>query len=135
MRLQRQVQVAIVLDHVLAEPHRRQRDVGLEFRALHAREQRQVVLVAGAAQRAHRPQRLAAVEAERAEGIGLREPLQHGGRKPGAQPEIAHGIKACAARALRSRGASSSEKPLIWRKPSRSAWVARMSSCISAWRG
>ena len=55
MRLQRQMQVAIVLDHLLARQHRRQRDVRLELRHGDAREQRQVVLVARALQRAHRP--------------------------------------------------------------------------------
>ena len=31
--------------------------------------------------------------------------------------------------------AQSSEKPSIWRKPRRSAWCVRISSCIAAWRG
>ncbi len=84
MRLQRQMQVAIVLDHLLAEPHRRQRGIGLDLRHLDARKQRQIVLVAAALQRAHRPQRLATVEPEGAEGVGLREAFQGGGSQPRA---------------------------------------------------
>ena len=53
----------------------------------------------------------------------------------GAQPEVADGIVARATRRHRGRRASSSRKPLIWRKPRRTAWVERMSSRISAWAG
>ena len=61
-------------------------------------KQRQVViLVADAAERLGRPQRLPPGEAERAEGIGVGEPLDHARRKAGAQPEIAHGRVAGAA--------------------------------------
>ena len=38
--------------------------------------QRQIVLIAGAAERLHGPQRLPAREAERAEGIGIGQPFQ-----------------------------------------------------------
>ena len=55
MRLERQMQGAIVLDDVLARPHRRQRDVRFELVHAHASEQRQVVLVAAALQRTHGP--------------------------------------------------------------------------------
>ena len=41
-------------------------------------------------QAAHLPQRLAAVEAERAEGIGRGELLQRGARQPAPPPQIAH---------------------------------------------
>ena len=35
---------------------------------------------------------LAPVEADRAEGVGVGEPFQHGGREAGAQPQVAYGI-------------------------------------------
>ena len=73
MRLQRQVQMAIVLDHLLARRHRRQMHVGLHLRHRRAREQRQIVLVAGAAQSFHRPQCVTAAQAQRIEGVGMGE--------------------------------------------------------------
>ena len=76
MRLERQMEVPIVLDHLLAEQHPRQVDVGLERRRGEMGEQRQVVLVAGATQRPHRPQSLPPVEAERAKRVGCGEPFQ-----------------------------------------------------------
>ncbi len=55
-------------------------------------KQRQVIAVfADAAEGLGGPQRLAPVEAERAEGIGIGEPLDHMRWKVGAQPEIADG--------------------------------------------
>ncbi len=98
MRFQRQRQAAVVLDHMGAERHRRQLGVGLAvaFGAAQ-REQRQIVLVADAAEAAHRPQSLAAVEAERTEGVGVGEPLQRRRLEAGAQPQVAHGIVARAA--------------------------------------
>ena len=77
MGLQRQRQTAVILDHMGAERHRRQLGVGLAV-ALRAalREQRQIVLIADAVEAAHRPQRLAPVEAERAERVGVGEALQ-----------------------------------------------------------
>ena len=94
------------------------------------REQRQVVLVAGALQRAHRPQRVAPRESERAERVGIREPLQHRGRQARAQPQIAHRVEAAPAHALDALRVRLREKPLIWRKPSRIACVVRMTSFI-----
>ena len=129
------MQVAVVLDHLLAGSIGGRCDVGLERRHGDVREQRQVVLVAGAAQRPHRPQRIAAVEAERAERVGCREPFQRRGLEAGAQPEVADGIEARAAALLSMASPSSCEKPLIWRKPSRNAWSERMSPPIAAWRG
>ena len=60
MRLQRQMQMAIILDHLLARQHRRQMRVGLHLRHRSAREQRQIVLVAGPLKRLHGPERIAA---------------------------------------------------------------------------
>ena len=50
--------------------------------------------------RPHRPQRGAAVEAERAEGVGLGEAFERGGLQPRAQPKVANGIEARAAGGL-----------------------------------
>ena len=55
MRLERQMQMPIILDHLLAGRHRRQMRVGLDLVHGRARKQRQIVLVAGAAQGADRP--------------------------------------------------------------------------------
>ena len=55
MRLQRQMQMPIILDHLLARGHFRQIDVRFELRHFDPRKQRQIVLVAGALQRPHRP--------------------------------------------------------------------------------
>ena len=44
-------------------------------------------------QTAHLPQRLAAVEPERAEGIGCGELLQAGALQPAPPPQIAHVVK------------------------------------------
>ena len=76
------MQVAIVLDHLLAGRHRRQIDVRFELRHRDAAEQRQIVLVAGALQGAHRPQGIAACETKRAERIRIGEAFQGGGRQP-----------------------------------------------------
>ena len=48
MRVQRQLQMPVILDDLFARRHRRQCDVGLHLGHRYAREQRQVVLVAGA---------------------------------------------------------------------------------------
>ena len=57
------------------------------------RKQRQIVVaVADAAERLRRPQRIAPRKPERAERIGIGQPLQHAGRQAGAQPDIAHGV-------------------------------------------
>ena len=82
MGLQRQRQVPVVLDHMRAERHRRQSRVGLRLGAGRLGEQRQIVLVADPVEAARRPQRLAPVEAERAEGVGVGELFEHGGRRP-----------------------------------------------------
>ena len=82
-----------------AQRHRRQFRVRLAL-ALRPRcggEQRQILLIADPVQRLDRPQRLAPVEPERAERVGVGEPLQSGERNPAAQPQIAHGIEAGAA--------------------------------------
>ena len=71
MRLQRQMQMPIVLDHLLAEPHRRQRGIGLDLRHLDAREQRQIVLVARCAAARAPP---TAPRAGRARASGRRRP-------------------------------------------------------------
>ena len=55
MGLQRKMQMAIILDHLFARRHRRQMGVGFAVGKSGAREQRQIVLVAGAPQRAQRP--------------------------------------------------------------------------------
>ena len=54
-------------------------------------------LLAHAAERLGRPQRLPARETERAEGIGIGQSLDDAGRKTRAQPEIAHGgvLRSC----------------------------------------
>jgi hypothetical protein len=69
---------------VLADRHRRQRHVGLAGDVGERRhvEQRQAILGLAAAERAGRPQRVAPVEAKRAEGIGIGKPLD---RRP-AEP-------------------------------------------------
>ncbi len=93
MGLERQRQATIVLDDMGAERHRRQPGVGLGVALGPAqREQRQVVLVADPVEAPHRPQRLAAIEAERTEGVGVGEPLQRRRLEAGAQPQVAHRI-------------------------------------------
>ena len=82
----------VVLHHVLAERHRRQRGLRLALDEGQRAQQRQVVLVAGAVQPAHDPQRLAPVEAERTERIRLGELFQHGRRALRPQPQVAHRI-------------------------------------------
>src|SRR5499427_5274896 len=94
------MQVAIVLDHLLADTHRRQRDIWLKRRHSGTRKQRQIVFVAGATQRTHRPQRLPAIEAERTKGISRRQPFQHRRLEGAPQPEVADRIEACAATTL-----------------------------------
>ena len=76
-----------------AERHRRQFCVGLGgARRPRDGEERQRVLVADPVEAAHRPQGLAPVEAERAEGVGVGEPLEHGRAEPAPEPKVAHGI-------------------------------------------
>ncbi len=79
VRLERQMQMTVVLDHVLADEHGRQGDIGFERRRGRAGKQRQIILVAGAAQRPHCPQCLPTVEAEGAECIRGRQPFEHRG--------------------------------------------------------
>jgi hypothetical protein len=100
MRLERQMQMPIILDHLLAGRHRRQMRVGFELVHARAGKERKIVLVAGAPQCADRPRRLAPVEAERAERVRRGEALQHGRLQARAQPEIADGIEALAAHRL-----------------------------------
>ncbi len=94
MRLQAQRKVPVVLDHMLPERHRRELRLRLQIDEADRPQQGQVVLVAGAVEPAHDPQRLAPVEAERAEGIRLGELLEDGRRDLGAQPDVAHRIVA-----------------------------------------
>ena len=96
VRLQRKAEIAVVVDHVLADRHRRQCEIRLaadvgEFRHV---EQRQAVVGLAAAKLARRPERVAPVEAEGAEGVGIGEPLDRRARQAGAEPEIADGIVA-----------------------------------------
>ena len=99
MRLQRQAERAVVVDDMLAERHGRQLRLRLVVAQADRRlvEQRQSLGGTLAVQRAHRPKRLAAVEAERAEGVGLGKPLDVVDIEARAQPEIAHGLVAGAA--------------------------------------
>ena len=81
MRLQRQMQMTIILDHLLARQHRGQMRIGLELPA-YSRAR-----TAGDRPGRRPPQRVNAhnasrrLEAERAEGVGLREALQRLGRQ------------------------------------------------------
>ena len=54
-----------------------------------AKQRQVVVLVAGAAERLDGPQRLPARQAERAERVGVGQPLDDARRQAGAQPQIA----------------------------------------------
>jgi hypothetical protein len=53
--------------------------------------QRQIILIAGAAERLHGPQRLPAREAERAESIRIGKTLQHAWLQACTQPHVANG--------------------------------------------
>ena len=79
---------------MLAERHRRQSGVGLEARARIVGEERKVVLVAGPVEAADGPERIAPVEADRAERIRLGEVLQHGDGKLSPEPQVPHRIVA-----------------------------------------
>ena len=92
MRAQRQLEETVIVDDFLARRHGGERDVGLARGRCAGAEQRQVLVIAAAAKRLHRPQRVAARETERAEGIGIGQPLDDARRKPGAQPQIAQGV-------------------------------------------
>ena len=99
MRAQGEPQEAVVVDHLLAQWHRGQSDVGFARHGARCRrfaaggKQRQIVItVADAAERLGRPQRLAPRQAERAESIGIGEALQYARRQAGAQPDIPHGV-------------------------------------------
>ena len=91
------MQVAIVLNHLLSRRHRRKIDIRLHLRHRNAPEQRQIVLVARALQRAHRPEGIAARKTERAERVRIGEAFEYRRRQPRAQPEIAHRIEAAPA--------------------------------------
>src|SRR3974390_1029834 len=107
MRAQRQAQEAVVVHDLLADRHRREggfrfadwESVIVPIFAGHDGEvccsrgkQRQIVIaIADAAERLDCPQRVAARQSERAERIGIAEPLEYVRRKPRAQPEIADG--------------------------------------------
>ena len=95
VRLQRQRQRAVVVHHVLAELHLRQRHLLLAHQigaGARGGEERQALGGGAGVERAHLPERGAAVEPERAERVGFGEPLEAGARDAGAQPEIAHGF-------------------------------------------
>ena len=100
MRLQRQRQEAIIVDHLLADRHRRQRRVGLGLQVAGRRllEQRQPLRRALGVERPAGPQRVAAAVAQRGEGVGIGQPLDGRAFQPGAQPQVAHGIVARAPR-------------------------------------
>jgi len=70
------MQMPIVLNHVFAWTHWRQCDIGLEFGHVHAREQRQIVFITAALERADSPQGIATVETERAKRVGPRQFFQ-----------------------------------------------------------
>ena len=55
MRFEREMQMPVILHHLLAGRHRRQMRVGLDLVHRRARKQRKIVLVAGAPQGADRP--------------------------------------------------------------------------------
>ena len=136
VRLQRQAEIAVVVDDMLADRHRRQGEIRLaadvgEFGGV---EQRQAVVGLAAAELARRPERVAPVEAEGAEGIGIGEPLDRGAAS-GRSGARDRGPNRSPGRAPRRGLASSSRNPLIWRKPSRTAWVERISSRMSALAG
>ena len=81
---QRELDGAIILDHLAALGHRRQRDLGLDPARLGGGEQRQE----GAAEAADPPQRLPPVEAEAMEGVGIGELLQRRRRHAGARHHV-----------------------------------------------
>src|SRR5262245_57903165 len=89
--------MAVVLDHLLAGRHRGQMRIPLALGHRGLCEQRQVVLVAGTLERLHGPQRGAALEPERIQGIAMGEPLQRLRRQTGAQPEITDRVEALTA--------------------------------------
>ena len=132
MRLQRQMQMPVILDHMLAGQHRRQMRVGLDLRPW-----------SRAQTAADRPCR------RRGAARGSPRALRGGrGRASGTHPHpraapARRVASPCAARdrgwnrsprraTLSMRLPSSSENPLICRKPSRSACVGATSSFISA---
>ena len=136
MGLQRQRQAPVILDHMRAERHRRQSGVGLRLaRGRRGGEQRQIVLVADPVEAAHRPQRL---RGGRGRASGTRR------RRRAAPARRARGRCAARDRARNRKPAprrstslrmSSSLTPTICRRPSRTAWVARICAAIAAWRG
>ena len=88
MRVQREAERAVVLDHLLALRHGRQRHRRLPplaalIRGLEERQRRRL------GQRAGLPQRLTPIESHRAEGVRPRQGLDGGGRDPGAAGERA----------------------------------------------
>src|SRR5688572_4409931 len=99
MRLQRERQRAVVVDDGFAGRHRRQVGVGFLTMATYTSlyEQRQLFGAVGPPQAAYGPERVAAVEAERIEGIGFSEPFEHRNGEPGAQPEVPDRVVAFAA--------------------------------------
>ena len=132
MCLQRQMQMAIILDHLLARPHGGRCASG-SSPACDAREQRQIVLVAGLLKR------LTAHKASRR--------LSPSELNASAWASFCNALGGRPVRSQRSRTESkpgrgqlsiflpmSSEKPPIWRKPRRTC-VVRMSPQHSACRG
>ena len=100
MRLQRQVQIAVVVDHMLADRHGRQGKIRLagDIAMGGGIEERQAVARLPAAEAARRPQRIAPVETQRAEGIAIGQPLYLPAGEAGPQPQVAHRIVAAAPR-------------------------------------
>ncbi len=97
MRLQRQGQRAVIFHHMFAERHRRQMRVGFEFVQLRMAPEREIVLVAGAVEAAHGPQRLAPIKADGAKRVRRRQQFKHRRRQARAQPDVADGIVAATA--------------------------------------
>ena len=111
MRLQRQMQMPVILDHLLARQHRRQtrrRARARPWRRARTAADRPCRRRGCSALTAHSASRR--LKPERAEGVGLRELFQRGRFQPCAQPEIAHGIETL----RRGRFRSS------WRRPPKS---------------
>ena len=105
MRLQRQMQVPVVLDHLLARQHRRQAARPARAPAMAAR--------ANSGRSSLSPARCSALTAHSAsrrlkpserKASASRELFQRGGIQPRAQPEVAHGIEAFAADAFDDLG-------------------------------
>ena len=91
MRLEREGKRAVVVHDVLAKRHVGEIDGGLGGEIVGSVcEERQALGGGSRIERPHLPERGAAVEAERAESVGLGKLFDLVDMKPGAQPDIAH---------------------------------------------